>query len=98
MGKYVFAYKGGGAPPEDAEERKKVMDAWMGWFGSLGDSVMDMGNPLGASRVLGAGPTSGLNGYSIISADSLDDAAAKAGGCPIIADGGTIEVYETVAM
>ena len=42
MGKYVYAYKGGGMP-ESEEEGKRIMEAWTSWFGGLGDSVVDMG-------------------------------------------------------
>src|SRR5262245_61683046 len=97
MGKYVLGFKGGGIP-EGEEETKRVMDAWTAWFTGLGDSVVDMGNPFGASTSVGGDSASGLTGYSIISADSLEDAAAKAGGCPILADGGSIDVYETIEM
>ena len=96
MGKYVYAYKGGGIP-ETEEEGKRVMEAWMGWFGGLGDSVVDIGNPFGPSQGVGGG-TSGLTGYSIVTADSLADAVSKADGCPILGGGGSVEVYETVAM
>ena len=81
MGKYVYAYKGGGMP-ESEEEGKRIMEAWTSWFGGLGDSVVDMGNPFGASAAVGGGSTSGITGYSIVTAGSLDDALAKAEGCP----------------
>lgn len=98
MGKFVLVYKGGSIPQTD-EEQKRVMDAWTAWFGSLGESVVDIGNPFGPSAAVGGGSTSGLTGYSILTADSLNDALAKAGGCPILdgANGG-IEVYETLEM
>ena len=58
-----------------------------------------MGNPFGAQAAVGGGATSGLTGYSIISADSLDDALAKAKSCPILNGGsGGVEVYETLEM
>ena len=97
MGKYVFAYKGGGMP-ETEEEGKRLMEAWTSWMGGLGEAIVDGGNPFGASTAVGADSTSGLTGYSIVTADSLDDAAAKTGGCPIFASGGSVEVYETIAM
>ena len=97
MGKYVLAYKGGGMP-ESEEEQKQVMDAWMAWFGGLGDAVVDIGNPFGPSAAVGADSTSGLTGYSIVNAASMDDALGKAGGCPILDGGGSVEVYETIAM
>ena len=40
----------------------------------------------------GANP---LSGYAVISAADIDDAVAKAMGCPIRDSGGTIEVAET---
>ena len=98
MGKYVLAYKGGSVP-ETEEEQKRVMDAWTAWFTELGDSVVDMGNPFGAQGSVGGGSTSGLTGYSIVNAASLDDALAKAGSCPILDNGsGGVEVYETLEM
>src|SRR4051795_10109683 len=98
MGKYVLAYKGGSVPQTE-EEQKQVMDAWTTWFTGLGDSVLDMGNPFGASAAVGGGTTSGLTGYTILSADSLDDAVAKSGSCPILDGGsGSVEVYETLEM
>ena len=45
MGKYVFAFKGGGMP-ETEEEQKSVMDAWTAWFGSLGDCGRRHGQPV----------------------------------------------------
>jgi hypothetical protein len=94
MGKYVLVYKGGGMPDTE-EEQKQAMEAWGAWFGSLGDAVVDVGNPFGASKALNGGSTSGLTGYSILSADSIDDAVKKAEGCPIRERGGAVEVYET---
>lgn len=58
------------------------MEAWGAWFGALGESVVDGGNPFGqAKTITGDGAVSdggNCSGYSIIAADSLDDAVAKA--------------------
>jgi hypothetical protein len=97
MGKYVLVYKGGGIAPTE-EEQQRVMAAWGAWFQGLGDAVVDMGNPFGASSGVNGGGTSGLTGYSIISADGLDDAAGRASSCPILEGGGSVEVYETIEM
>ena len=98
MANYVFIYKGGGVP-ESEEEWQRVMQAWMSWLGGLGGAVVDAGAPFGASSSVGNGGTSGLTGYSIVTAGSLDEATAKAGSCPILeAPGGSVEVYETLAM
>jgi len=86
------------------EAQKAVMDAWMGWFGTLGQDIVDPGNPFGVSSTVTAdgsskdGGASGIGGYSVISASSLADAAGKAKGCPVLAGGGTVEVYEAMPM
>lgn len=102
MAKYVLAYRGG-SMAETPEAQEAAMQAWMGWFGELGDAVVDPGNPFGPSTSVGAGGTptpagSGLTGYSIVQADGLDVAAKLAGGCPVLAAGGSVDVYEALPM
>jgi hypothetical protein len=43
----------------------------------------------------GSNPTSG---YGIFEASDLDDAVAKAKGCPILPAGGSIELAEVIDM
>jgi len=99
MANYLFAYKGGELAPSD-EEREQAMAAWGAWFGGLGDAVVDAGNPFGEARSVASdgavanGGSAGLSGYSIVSADDIDAAVARTQGCPILAAGGDIEVYE----
>jgi hypothetical protein len=96
MAKYVFVYKGGAMAETDAE-REAAMAAWGQWFGTLGAAIVDGGNPFGPSTSVGnGGGASGLTGYSILSAESLDAAAEMAKGCPVLAHGGSVEVYETI--
>jgi len=38
------------------------------------------------------------SGYSVVSADSLDEAVKMAKGCPIFDRGGNVEVYEAIEM
>lgn len=103
MAKYLFVYHGGSAPaPEDV---KAVMDAWGAWFGSLGAAVIDGGNPVGPSSTVGpdgsladGGGANPASGYSLIEAASLQDAHAKAKGCPLLASGGSIEIAECMDM
>ncbi|HWE80443.1 MAG TPA: hypothetical protein VG265_02240 [Gaiellaceae bacterium] len=102
MGKFVLVYKGG-TMAETEEERNEVMARWGAWFQGLGDSVVDMGNPFSESKSVSSSGSngaaaSGLGGYSIINASSLDDAAGMVGGCPILEAGGDVEVYETIQM
>jgi hypothetical protein len=77
------------------------MAAWMAWFDELGSAVADGGNPFGPSSsiapdgTVSEGGASGLTGYSVIKADSLEAAIALAKSCPQLSANGTVEVYET---
>ena len=103
MTDYLLLYSGG-SMPESEEEQATVMKAWDVWMHDLGSALKDGGtrslpgprrrSPPTARRD-GAGSASG---YSVISADSLDDATAKAQGCPVLQGGATIEVYETFSV
>jgi len=94
MGKYLLTYTGGAMAQTD-EERQAVMAAWGQWFGTLGSAIVDPGNPCGESRSLGATSGAGLTGYTVLSADSLDAATELATGCPVLTNGGGVEIYET---
>jgi hypothetical protein len=100
----LFVYHGG-KMATSAADAKKVMDAWGKWFGSLGAAVIDGGNPVGKSSTVrsdgsvandgGANPASG---YSLIEAPSLDEALKKAKGCPILGNGGSVEIAQAMDM
>lgn len=103
MPKYLFVYHGGKAP-ESPEEGQAVMAKWLAWRDQMGDAVVDFGAPAGPSKTVsngsvadggGANPASG---YSLISAGDIDAAVAHAKGCPILEDGGSIEVAEAMEM
>ena len=103
MAKYVLAYRGGGMGESEAEQQE-AMTAWMNWFGSLGEAVVDGGSPFGPASTISSdgkvtdGGGSALTGYSIISADTLAEACDKAKGCPVLSSGGSIEVYESMPI
>ena len=104
MAKYLFVYHGG-KQPETKQAQAQVMDAWGKWFGSLGNAVVDGGNPVGQSTTVrsdgsvvhngGANPASG---YSLIEAADVSDAIAKAQRCPILDAGGSVELAEAFDM
>ena len=99
MGKYVFEYY-------DTKNMSKEdsMPAWNAWFGEQGDKVMDAGNPFadGGQAVEPSGVTTIENwpctGYTIVKAESMDEAVAMAKSCPVVASGGTVRVYEALPM
>ncbi|HEY2217048.1 MAG TPA: hypothetical protein VGH21_06105 [Solirubrobacteraceae bacterium] len=99
MGKYVFAYRGGGMAQTD-EARQAAMAAWGAWFGKIGSAIVDPGNPFAGSTSVGGNGNaeSALTGYTVVKADSLDAASGLADGCPVLDEGGSIDVYETVEV
>ena len=99
MANYLLVYHGG-SMPETQEAQAQVMQAWTDWFGTLGDALVDGGNPVSQVKRIAAdgavGDTAnGPTGYSVIKADSLDQAVALAKGCPVLHGGASIEVAET---
>jgi hypothetical protein len=102
MAKFLFVYYGGMMAATPAEQ-KKSMDAWMGWFGKMGEAVVDAGAPTKPGKILsktgaksiGADP---VTGYSIIKAENMNAAVALAKGTPNIPDGGQVAVYELLPM
>ena len=100
MAKYLLLYAGGSMPETDAEQAK-VMEAWTAWFTELGPAVVDPGNPFNAdSKTISSGPTltdakATASGYSVIEADSLDQAAKLAENCPVLLGGAQVMVFET---
>jgi hypothetical protein len=97
MAKYVLAYQSGNMAETDAE-REAAMAAWGAFLGGLGDSLVDAGNPFGPSASVGNAGGAGLSGYSIVTAGSLEEATEKAKGAPVVANGGGVEVYETLEV
>jgi hypothetical protein len=79
------------------------MQAWGNWFGQLGSALVDGGNPTtGQARTIASngtisdGSALGMaSGYSVIQANSLDEAVEKAKGCPVLQGGAKIVVLET---
>src|SRR4029453_3071485 len=103
MADYVLLYSGG-EMPEGKEEQDAVMAAWNAWFGELGGALKDGGNPFTpAAKTIGSdGSVSdgggGGRGYSIVTANSLDEAVTRVKGCPVLQGGASVTVYETFAV
>jgi hypothetical protein len=90
MAKYVLLYSGGAMAATQAE-RDKANQAWGAWFGKLGKvkSVASDG------KVKDGAIGERANGYSIVEAASVDQAAELAKSCPVLVGGGKVTVYET---
>ena len=103
MAKFMFAYHGGGMP-ETKEAQDASMAAWGAFMEKHAASFADGGNPVGMSKTVGAqgiddnGGANPVSGYAIVMAETIDAACAIASECPIITDGGSVEVAPVVEM
>jgi hypothetical protein len=80
----------------------EIMAAWGQWFESVADDMVDKGGHFSGGREISHAGTKDLplgmdsiTGYTVINADSLDDAEKIAQGNPFIA---SIRVYELMTM
>ena len=87
---------------QSPEEMNDMMKQWFEWGDRCGDSLIEMGGPLMNGRILtdeGNGPSkSDLGSYSILEADSMEDALELLDGHPHLSfmEGCSIEIFETM--
>ena len=109
MAKFMFVYRGGHEKEQDLspEAMQKVMQSWWdwiqggidaGWMVDGGDALKPEGRLVSPSGAVTDGPFAEskelVGGYSMVKADSLDEAVALTKGCPMFDAGGTVEVRE----
>lgn len=108
MAKFMILYRSpvdataqmASATPEQAQEG---MAAWMRWAEQAGPAIVDLGSPVGNSRLVPLGGADGtgtpIGGFSILQADSADDVAKVLNGHPHLQmPGAVIEVLEYLPM
>jgi hypothetical protein len=95
------AEKMGSVTPEEA---KRGMEPWVAWAKKIGSGLVDLGTPLGNGMrvtVAGVAPSDKeVVGYSILQAESMDEAVAMLKEHPHLewADFCSIEVHESMAL
>lgn len=96
MKKFIFLYKGYVTPTPE------IGQAWMEWFSSVGDRMVDSGNPMsGGVEVAPEGVTplelglESFTGYSIVNVESMDEAVELAKTNPMIT---SVMVYDLARM
>jgi S1-C subfamily serine protease len=92
--KFLFIYNASNDADSD--------DAWMTWFTSIGQSVVDMGNPFNGGKIVTSAGAKDITewsdfvgGYSLVNALDMDAAIALAKGCPNKAG---VRVFEAIPM
>ena len=103
MPQFVVVYLGGN-PPSSPEEGQKHFAEYIEWLATLGEAAVSPANPLKDTRTMGPdgsvsdGGQSTMSGYTILQADSMDEALSMVKTCPFLKIGGSLEVSERVEM
>lgn len=86
------------------EDSKKGMEAWMMWAKKCGAGLVDLGAPLGNAQKVTKGGASGNSstvvGYSVLQAESMEEAVLMMDNHPHLAmmDSCEIEVHEALPL
>lgn len=86
------------------EEMQEGMKPWMEWAEKCGDALVDMGNPLGNGQNVSsngaAASSKEVVGYSMLQAESMDEAVKILDNHPHLTWGAgcEIEVYEVMPL
>jgi hypothetical protein len=104
---FVFRTDYNTMPKSSPEEMQAMTKRWMDWIGGIAaqNKLTDRGNrlyPSGkvvkADNIIADGPYTEIKeaivGYSIVKADSIEEATELAKGCPVLTIGGNLEVRE----
>ena len=103
MAKFMLIYLGG-EHPKTPSEGQKHFEEYRKWLTSLGDSVASAANPLKDTTVIHpdgetvSGSTTAMSGFSILEADTIEEAVTMSQTCPFLKIGGTLEVSELIEM
>lgn len=108
---FVFRADYNGMAARSPEELQESMKRWMDWISGIAaqNKLVDRGNRLEPAgkvlrpdNVITDGPYTEIKetlaGYSIVKADSLEEATELAKGCPVLAGGGNVEIREIGKM
>jgi len=103
MPQYVITYLGGNQP-SSPEEGKKHRSKYMDWLSTLGTSAVSPMNPFKNTSTVNpdgtvtTGSKTSMSGYTIINANSIEEAVSVAKTCPFLEIGGSLEVSELMQM
>ena len=103
MAQFLITYLGGN-PPETPEQGQAHFAEYKAWLGKLGSAVVSQANPLKATVTIAPdgsvsqGSSTQMSGYTIVEAESIENAITMASACPFLNIGGSLEVSELVQM
>jgi hypothetical protein len=110
MAEFLLIYRGGTRPTSESAGQQLAI-RWGGWLKGIAaqGALVAAGDPVAGGRIVGDSANiepgkdylrggDHIGGYSRIRAKSLDGAVAMCADCPILGEGGFIEVREIVMI
>ncbi len=103
MPQFMIVYLGM-PKPSSPEEGQKHMAKYKEWLAALGDSAVSPANPLKNAKTINpdgsveTGSTTTMSGFTIIAAESEEEALSVAKACPYLEIGGSLEISEVMKM
>jgi len=113
MNDFLFVFRNDPAVMSNMspEALQNSMQKWMDWIGGIaaqgklvdrGNRLANEGNVVRPSQVVTDGPyietKESVGGFIMVRAESLDGATEMAKGCPILSNGGNVEVRPIIRM
>jgi len=91
MPSYLLSFR----TPTDYQSTPDTRAAWNEFFQAISTRLQDIGSPIFSRQTVGdTGPDTVLGGYTLIHADTLEQARKLAAGCPLSELGGGVEIGE----
>ncbi|HYZ30620.1 MAG TPA: hypothetical protein VE570_16270 [Thermoleophilaceae bacterium] len=95
MPSYLFSFQA----PTDYTPGEVSMAEWGRFFEGISSQLEDLGNPIFSRQTVGeTGAGTVLSGYSLVNAESIQQAVELARGCPLVKLGGGVEVGELTRL
>ena len=103
MAKFMLLYRGDATSPEDMTEEQstEVRGQWRTWVEKHGSTLADVGTPFGSRTAIGGDGAeqrpADLHGYTIVEAETLEEAKAFCDGHPFLHGAGAdfaVDVFE----
>lgn len=107
MAKFLFVYRNDkdtyyDISPEEMQQLYQKWQAWIaeglqeGWMLEAGHGLQKDGRVVNAQKVVSDGPfvevKELVGGVTVVQAETIEEAAEHAKGCPVLLRGGTVEV------
>ncbi len=112
MKEFMMIFRGekNDQPTPSPEQFQAILKQWQDWIGGIAaqgkfvstNALGDEGRTVNAAGLVSDGPYAEVKefvgGYIVVKAEDLDDAVKLSAGCPVLENGGTVEVRNVMVF